>query len=488
MQQWFTVHKAGLAQVLGRQTAARAISELISNAWDEPDVTRVAVRLEPIPGKPQVSIEVEDDAPAGFADLSDSYTLFAPSKKKSSPLQRGRFNLGEKLFLARCLEASICSTKGTMVFRRDGTRANHSEARPLGTILCAVMPMTRDELASTLDELHRLISPHNITTLINGTRLQSTTDATSQFSAHLQTEVSDEEGNLRLTNRDTTVEFWRSEPAYLYELGIPVVETELPFSVNIMQKVPLTLDRENVRPGFLRTLKTLLLDRAVYQLNHSEAKAAWVTEVLPNADDHAVSTVLTQRFGEKRVAYDPSDPEASKRAVSLGYTVVPGGALPGAVWERAKSIEAIPAAGQVTPTNNPQFSPDGKDCTVPESQWTPAQQATVQRLRILGEVLLRKPLSIAILNSAQGFIACYSPTYLALNLRRLGHAWFERAEHGLQVEHLDLLIHELGHDWCGDHLDSAYHEALTLLGARLTFLVAEEPRFRDVLATTLKTR
>lgn len=198
--------------------------------------------------------------------------------------------------------------------------------------------------------------------------------------------------------------------------------------------------------------------------------------------------VLDKRFTQKRVAYDPSDPEASKRAVSLGYTVVSGGSLPKDVWERAKEIEAIPAAGQVTPTNHPQFSPEGKDCTVPESQWTPAQHATVQRLRMLGEALLRKPLSIAILNSQQGFIACYSPTYLALNLRRLGHDWFNRAQHGLQVEHLDLLIHELGHDWCGDHLDSAYHEALTLLGARLAMLVAEEPRFRDVLATTLKTR
>jgi hypothetical protein len=60
---------------------------------------------------------VEDDAPEGFYDLTHAYTMFARTRKRSSPDKRGRFNLGEKQVLALCREARIVTTKGTAVGR-----------------------------------------------------------------------------------------------------------------------------------------------------------------------------------------------------------------------------------------------------------------------------------------------------------------------------------------------------------------------------------
>jgi hypothetical protein len=37
------------------------------------------------------------------------------------------------------------------------------------------------------------------------------------------------------------------------------------------------------------------------------------------------------------------------------------------------------------------------------------------------------------------------------------------------------LIHELGHEYCGNHLDADYYRALTDLGAKLSLAVADRP-------------
>ena len=46
---------------------------------------------------------------------------------------------------------------------------------------------------------------------------------------------------------------------------------------------------------------------------------------------------------------------------------------------------------------------------------------------------------------------------------------------GINEEVDKLLIHEFGHQYSGDHLSEAYHEALCLLGARLKKLALTKP-------------
>ncbi|MEK7783019.1 MAG: hypothetical protein AAB279_03720, partial [Candidatus Binatota bacterium] len=67
--------------------------ELVQNAWDE-STKKCEFKAEWKNGVANIS--VTDDSPEGFRDLSDAFTLFAPTYKRADPTKRGRFNLGEK--------------------------------------------------------------------------------------------------------------------------------------------------------------------------------------------------------------------------------------------------------------------------------------------------------------------------------------------------------------------------------------------------------
>jgi hypothetical protein len=112
---WFEVDKQGLAKILERKGKEFALLELIQNAWDEPGVSKVVATLE-YQGRNRAVLTVEDDAPEGFKNLSHAFTLFAESGKKTNPEQRGRFNLGEKLAVALCDEATIQTAQGGIRF------------------------------------------------------------------------------------------------------------------------------------------------------------------------------------------------------------------------------------------------------------------------------------------------------------------------------------------------------------------------------------
>jgi hypothetical protein len=105
---WFDVSRSGLAMLLERRGGPGGgkvwmLHELISNAWDADQVTRVDVTLEPA-SRVLTRVTVSDDAPDGFADLRHAWTVFAESTRKGDPSKRGRFDLGEKTALALCDE------------------------------------------------------------------------------------------------------------------------------------------------------------------------------------------------------------------------------------------------------------------------------------------------------------------------------------------------------------------------------------------------
>src|SRR5438045_3431623 len=103
MKDWFKVDAQGLAKILERKGKEFVLFELIQNTWDEAGVTKVTVSLEQN-GRNTARLVVEDDAPAGFKDLSDAFTLYKESTKKANPEQRGRFNFGDKGVFACCKE------------------------------------------------------------------------------------------------------------------------------------------------------------------------------------------------------------------------------------------------------------------------------------------------------------------------------------------------------------------------------------------------
>jgi hypothetical protein len=300
-----------------------------------------------------------------------------------------------------------------------------------------------------------------------------------KFEASLETLVADEGGVMRSRVCKTTVKVYQPLPGEvpsLYEMGLPVVETGDKWHVNVGQKVPLNRDRDNVKPSFLRSVRTLVLNEMHDRLTQDDANRDWVRQASsdPDCSGEAIRKVLDLRFGDKRASYDPTDPEANKAWVAKGGTIVHGSMMSGQEWKKAKEAGAILPAGTLCPTAKP-YSDDPnapKVKVVPEEQWTDGMNNIAAYARFLGDESMGVLATVRIVDTPNNFLACYGKGRLDLNVAHLGSNWFEQ---GVTEDVDRLLIHEFGHQYSGDHLSAEYHEALCRLGARLKRLALEKP-------------
>ncbi len=464
---WFAVDRKGLADILRRRGVGFAVTELIQNAFDT-STTTVHVTLTRVEGaRATAHLVVMDDDPDGFKDLTHAYTLFAPSEKKADATKRGRFNLGEKLVLALCREASVVSTTGSVHFLADGTRATDKRYQPSGSTFTANVRMTAAEVEEATAVCQSLLVPEGVTLTFNGREMPHRAPRAT-VALTLQTEIADEEGVLRRSKRKTTVEIHEvqaGEVGCVYELGIPVVETEDPYHYNVLQKVPLSLERDNVPPSYLLALRTAALNTMHETLDAESANAAWARDAMesPDVAAEAVDAVLTARYGDKRVVQDPSDPEANKLAVMNGYTVIPSASFSRAAWGNIRTFGAALPAGRVTPSPKP-FDENGIPLAYTEpTAFTPEQEHAVDYARRMGHVLLGYAPRVKLTDEpAWGFAAAFGHRELIINTTRV--TFHDNTGHIAQ-EFDETLLHEFAHDAVSDHMSEAYHAELCRLGA-----------------------
>jgi hypothetical protein len=255
-----------------------------------------------------------------------------------------------------------------------------------------------------------------------------------------------------------------------------VVETGDKWHINVGQKVPLNLNRDNVRPAYLQRLRTLVFNEMHSHLNQEDANSTWVQEATSHVDcsPAGIDKFLTLRFGENRASYDPTDPEAGKRIQSMGGTILTGSMLNKQQWQKAKEADAIQPAGKVCPSpqpysNNPNAP---RENLVSPDQWTEGIRNIVEYAKVLAKELMGVVLVVRVTRTQNNFLACYGQGELTFNLQLLSHCWFEQ---GPTAEVDELLIHEFGHEYSGDHLSDKYHDALCRLGARLKQLALTQP-------------
>jgi hypothetical protein len=464
-QSWFEVDRQGLSALLERRGKTSAVVELIQNGWDAPGTTTVTILLEPIPNRSAATLIVVDDSPDGFTDLTHAFTLFAPSAKASDAEKRGRFNLGEKLVLAVCETATIRSTTGGVSFDNAGRKRIVSK-RDSGSAFSATIRLNRAEIAEVSERIHQLIPPAGITTVFNGTVLQPRTPIHT-FTTQLRTEIADESGVMRPTARKTLVSLYEplgDEVPHIYEMGIPVVEWDAPWHVDIAQKVPLNFERDNVTPAYLRNLRVQVLNENFERITPEQATDVWVSDALEDekTSERAVEAVICARFGNKAVAYDPSDQQANAEAVLQGYTVVHGRMLSKQAWSNVKRGGLLRPAGQVTPSNSTMLTSPNGTPPLSRDQWTPGMLHLERYAKALAKELLGLDIAVDVHRSMQNFAAAYGSRHLTFNLQRLGHRWFNEPDQ----EKVDaLLIHEFAHERVADHLSEAFHSELCRLAA-----------------------
>jgi hypothetical protein len=310
-----------------------------------------------------------------------------------------------------------------------------------------------------------------VPTIFNGEPIPIRTPLT-EFSTALPTEIADADGILRRTTRETAVrvhEPFPCETPTLYERGIPVVESDK-YHVDVQQKVPLNVERDNVTPAYLRAIRVAVLNATVNLLTKNDATDSWVKQAAGDerAAEGVADKLMTLRYGDKRVIADPTDPEGTKIAVTKGYTVVHGGSLSAGEWANAKRDGAILPAGKVTPSPKP-FSDGGKPLPlIPHDMWTEGMRNFVRFAQDFAHVVLDHGVAVEFTNDGTwGFIAAYgSGGKLTVSKVRLGAKWFDGDVVERTRDWAELLIHEFAHDTVSDHLSEEFHEECCKLGAK----------------------
>src|SRR6266852_6029990 len=320
---WLDIDKEGLRKTLGQKDRVFLLTEMVSNAWDE-DITKVEVTLSRPNENNHSWLRVTDNSPTGWSDLSHSHTMFAESTKMGKSEKRGRFNAGEKDVLALAIEAKLTTVTGQVLFNEDGTHSEGVGTREVGSEFIAKFRLTLEEYEHICKQAKLLIPPKGITTLFNGHQIEHRKPCGS-FTASLPIPLADKEGVMRNGDRKTLVNLYErleGEVAMIYEMGIPIVELgDDKWHVNVMQKVPLSRDRDNVNPAYLRKIRVGVLNAKFADIGKDDATATWVKEAMssPKSTDEAVTHVITKRFGDKQVVPEINDVGSTKEATSKGY-------------------------------------------------------------------------------------------------------------------------------------------------------------------------
>lgn len=465
---WLEIDMEGFAALI--EDPARLVLELWQNAADEA-VTKVRILIRPH-SRGVVYIEVEDDSPEGFINLGESYRLYAKSKKRDDATKRGRMNVGEKRFLALCKSATIESTTGRVVFHENGERSQTGHKRAAGTIVTAHMKLNKPDYEEALRLLDMILVPEGIELTIND-KIIKPRPALREIPATLNTVLPDEEGNLRRRSRRKTqvrlVEPQGAEAPMIFELGIPVVEHDGKYHLDVMQRVPLSETRDNVPPAYLRELREYVLNATHDLLLPEDSHSVWVADALPEASPEALRSFVKARYGDKVVVRDNGHPEATKRAMADGYAVIEGRHLPKGVVGILRDNGIVRPAGEHQEFRRDIVgSPDGTDYSIPEEKWTPGMQQVVAYSIKLGQELLGYRIDVSIerlpFGMGNGCAAFFGSSHLHFNLTSLSHRFFDSPSQQAVDE---LLIHEFAHARAGDHWSDEFYTACCRLGAMM---------------------
>jgi len=490
---WFEVDREGMRQVNQRIVDRRGfgivIGELYQNVMDT-NATKCFITTTNLEGRSRVELVIGDNGP-GFARLTDAWTMFAPSMKKDDPTKAGRFNIGEKMVLSFCHSAKIETTSGTVEFDEDGRREHPRKKYADGTRVTLELMCNQKQFDELLDYVPKLMVREGLRLYVNGAEINHREPIGCWWET-LPTEIGED---LRKSRRQTGVRIFEpevGETPMLYELGIPIVETGDKWHVSIEQKVPLNTERDNVTPSFLKEVRVSVMNNMHEQLEEEDTQAAWVNEATSDkrCNDDAAETFRVKKYGEKSVAFDPTNPEANAVAMSEGYTIIPSRGLTSGQRDNLKGAGTLSSSSQEFPTAGVGAYSD--DPTSPpvevlaEDDLTEAMVAVRHYSKVLGVELLGVAIDVRFVRMerfpGKPWIAAFGAKQLDFNVHKIGKKAFA-TKYAVGTESLDsLLIHEFGHHFESDHLSSKYHEALCDLGAKLKAVALNQFRFHNSLS------
>ena len=389
---------------------------------------------------------------------------------------RGRFNAGEKFVIVMCSSAKVTSTTGQITFLENGKRKETDEIKTeSGTVFEGVFEMTEEEWLEVGRQARLLFPP--ILTTFNGVVVPQR-NPVKVFQATLPTEVANERGVLSPKKRNTEVRIYMplpGETAMLYERGIPVVEIESKFHVSVEQKIPLNTDRDNVTPGYLRSIYALIAEQMVDFLSSDDVVQPWARTAVETGKltEETVKKLAVKRFGEKAVLYDGSDIGSNKEAVSKGANLINRGSVSPEEREAFYKAGAIKKAGEIDDYKTNPDKQEAKKTLTPDEHDDDTKQF-VKLIEAVSPILINHAVTVKVVDDpdfkVMGCTRWKKDSFIfEINLAHQDvHDW---------TSNYDLLIHELAHHkvQSNDHLCREFYDTVTNIGSKLAILAQLEP-------------
>ena len=474
---WFTVDKEGLKALQKGKPKTFIINELVQNAWDE-NIKKCILDITYDSKREESTVRIEDDSPEGFKDIALIYTMFADTYKRGDPTKRGRFVVGEKQVISICRYARVVTTKGTVVFDDDG-RTETTDHRKAGSEVTVIFEATIDESKEIIEHAKNLLCPPNIKFIVNLIIIPSK-PIHKTFDATLITEVLNDNNVMGPTRRKTEIHLFKSEgQSYIYEMGIPIMETDCPYHIDVQQKIPVAVDRETIKNYYLQDLYAEVLNCIHDEVDSEQSSSLWIRTAMKDdrITKEAIDTVMHKRCGDKFCIANPNDRHAMEEAISHGYKPIFGSELSKEEWDQIKSKTEIQSVSQIYDSKamvaeNP-IEPNAKQLLV-------AQYAIKVAKRLLGiDITVGFVDNKGIRTAAQ-----YSNKTLTFNV---GHPLLQNGFFDTPVNQRTTYFigHELAHENGSDdnglgHIDYDYQELQGTILSKLVILMRDEPEFFEV--------
>jgi hypothetical protein len=252
-------------------------------------------------------------------------------------------------------------------------------------------------------------------------------------------------------------------------MGIPIMATDCKWHIDVQQRVPLTLDRESIRPSYLQDLYAEVLNNTYNDVREENVSEIWVRTATKDgrANKDAVKTIMEKRFGGKYLVSTPNNPVANDDAIAHGYKVISGGELSGEEWDTMKAHDLSTSTQDV-------FGKSSKLVLRFDAK-TPGQEKIKNLAIKIAKEFLGIDIRVDFYNDREiSNSAEYGGRTLSFNLGRLPKDFFDK----VTWENLDLVIHELGHEK-GMHTEMEYHKCITKLSGKLILKALKDPSFFD---------
>lgn len=321
---WFDISNEGWRRMNAGRPPHELVKELIQNVLDENfDTAYINFGMK----NGEFYLTIEDDVNGGIANSSLITTVFLTGKEESH-LKRGRKGRGLKEFLSVCYEAEVETVGKTILFLENGSREEKENNRTIGTkISCKIREEKwNEESVKEIEDYLRMIILYTDGILnINGKKLAKRTPICF-FESELKTHIVND-GIQQEVRKNTIVSMYpkalKKGKGWIYEMGIPVAETEIPYDIDIHQRIPMNDNRNEINEYYLKDIKEAILINQVDRLTKKDL-IDWATNNistygLPNSIKAKIVAKITNEDPENLIMKSKSkfDDKAKQRGKKL---------------------------------------------------------------------------------------------------------------------------------------------------------------------------